>query len=59
MLIRLEGDNTFWSWHLDGGIGSVDGHHELEDERPPQDTIVPDIETGHLKCQHLPTLVFP
>jgi hypothetical protein len=45
--------------NLDGGIGSVDDHHELKEERPPQDIVVPDIETSHLKCQHLSALVFP
>jgi hypothetical protein len=50
MLIGLEGDDALGSRHLDGGIGSVDDHHELKEERPPQDTVVPDVETGHLKC---------
>jgi hypothetical protein len=41
MLIRLEGDNTLGSWHLDCDMGSVDDRHQLKDERSPQDTMYP------------------
>jgi hypothetical protein len=27
-------------------------------KKPPKDTVVPDVVASHLKCQHLPTLVF-
>jgi hypothetical protein len=33
--------------------------HELQEERPPNDTVVPDVETGNLECQYLPALVLP
>jgi hypothetical protein len=46
-------------WHLQCGIGSVDEHHELQEERPPKNAVVPDVETGYLKHQHLLALVAP
>jgi hypothetical protein len=58
-LIRLESDNTLWSWHLDGGICSMEDRHELDEERHPHDTVVLYIETGHLKGQHLLELISP
>jgi hypothetical protein len=58
MMIRLKDGNAFWSRHLDGDVGSVDDRHKLKEERPPQDTIVSDVEAGHFKCQHLPVLIF-
>jgi hypothetical protein len=32
----------------------MDDCHKLQEERSPKDTVVPDVKTGHLKCQHLP-----
>jgi hypothetical protein len=58
MLVRLQDGNALWPQHIDGAIGSVDDHHKLKKERPPQDTVAPDVETDHLKCQYLPALVF-
>jgi hypothetical protein len=45
--------------HLDCYVGSMDDRHELQEERPPKDTIVPDVKTSNLERQHLPTLVLP
>jgi hypothetical protein len=45
--------------HLQCGIGSVDDCHKLQKKRPPEDAVVSDVETSHLKRQHLPTLVVP
>jgi hypothetical protein len=56
-LIGLKDYNAFWSWHLDGGVGSMDDRHKHE-ERPPQDTVVSDVKANHFKCQHLLALVF-
>jgi hypothetical protein len=59
MLIRFECDYTLRARHLDSYIGSVDDRHKLQEERPPKDTVIPDVETGHFECQHLPALVLP
>jgi hypothetical protein len=51
-------NNIVWFQHLDGGVGSVDDRHKLQEEMPPQDTVVSDVEAGHFECQHLPALIF-
>jgi hypothetical protein len=58
MLIGLKDANAFWSWHLDGGVGSVDDRHKLKEETSPQDTVVSDVKASHFECQHLPALIF-
>jgi hypothetical protein len=57
-LIGLKDDYAFWTWHLDGGVGRVDDYHKLKEERPPQDTVVSDVEASHFECHHLPALIF-
>jgi hypothetical protein len=37
----------------------MDDCHEFQKERPPKDTVVPNVETGNLERQHLPALVLP
>jgi hypothetical protein len=58
-LIGLDSDHALGARHLQCGIGSVDDHHELQEERPPKNAVVPDVETGYLKHQHLLALVAP
>jgi hypothetical protein len=59
MLIALDGDYTLWAMHLYGGIGGVDDHHKLQEERPPEDAVVPNVKAGHFERKHLLTLVVP
>jgi hypothetical protein len=37
----------------------VDECHKLQEERPPEDAVVPDVEALHLERQHLLALVVP
>jgi hypothetical protein len=56
-LIRFDGDYALWARHLYGGIGSMDDRHKFQEEMPLEDIVIPDVKDGHLKCEHLPTLV--
>jgi hypothetical protein len=57
LLVSLDCDHALGTRHLHCGIGSVDDCHEIQEERPPQDAIVSDVEAGHLKRQHLSAFV--
>jgi hypothetical protein len=35
----------------------VDDCHEVQEEMPPKDAVITDVEVGHLKHQHLSTFV--
>jgi hypothetical protein len=52
MLIRFECDYTLRARHLDSYIGSVDDRYKLQEERPPKDTVVPDVEASHFECDY-------
>jgi hypothetical protein len=56
-LISLDHDHALGARHPNRGIGSVDDHHELQEEQPPEDAVVPDVEAGHLKRNQLLTLI--
>jgi hypothetical protein len=56
-LVNLDCDQTLGARHLHCGIDSVDDSHEFQEERPPQDAVVTDVDVGRLKCQHLSTFV--
>jgi hypothetical protein len=56
-LVGLDGDHAHGGKHLHCGIGSVDDHHKFQEERSLEDAFVPDVKAGHLKHQHLLTLV--
>jgi hypothetical protein len=56
-LISLDRDHALGARHPNRGIGSVDDHHELQEEQPPEDAVVPDVEAGHLKRNQLLTLI--
>jgi hypothetical protein len=58
-LVNLDGDHTLGARHLQCDIGSVDGRHTLQEERPLEDAVVLDVKAGHLKCQYLIALVVP
>jgi hypothetical protein len=45
--------------HLDCSVGNVNDRHKFQEERPPKDIVVPNVEADHLKYQHLPALVSP
>jgi hypothetical protein len=56
-LVDLDGDHTLGVRHLHCGIDNMDDRHKFQDERPPEDVVVPDIEASHLKHQHLLALI--
>jgi hypothetical protein len=49
-LIGLDHDDTLRSSHLHGSIGSVDDRHELEEEGPPHDAFVANVEASNFEC---------
>jgi hypothetical protein len=59
MLIDLDSDHALRPRHLQCGVASVDDRHKLQEERPPDDVVLPDVEASHIECQHLLTLVVP
>jgi hypothetical protein len=59
MLIGLDSDHALRAGHLQRGVGSVDDRPELQEEKPPEDPVIPDVEADDLECQHFLTLVVP
>jgi hypothetical protein len=57
VLTGLDSDHALGVRHLHRGIACVDDRHEFQDERPPDDVVVPDVEAGYLKRKHLLMLV--
>jgi hypothetical protein len=57
MLVGLDGDHALGARHLQCSIVSVDDCHKLQEERPHDDAVVPDVKAGHLKSQYLLSLV--
>jgi hypothetical protein len=53
----LDCDHTLGARHLHRGVGSVDNHHEFQEQS--EDAVVPNVEAGHLKHQHPLGLVVP
>jgi hypothetical protein len=49
-LIGLDGDHALGARHLQCGIDSVDDHHKLQEERPPEDAVVPNVEFPYACC---------
>jgi hypothetical protein len=58
-LIGFDSDHTIGARHLQCGVGSVDDRHELQEERPLEDAVVPDVKASYLERQCLLTLVVP
>jgi hypothetical protein len=52
-LIRFDGNNALWVEHHDGSIHSLDDCHEFQEEMPPSDAVVPDVEAYNFKHQYL------
>jgi hypothetical protein len=59
MVIGLDSDHILMVGHLQRGVGSVDDRHELQEERPPEHAVVPDVKAGYLEHQHFLVLVVP
>jgi hypothetical protein len=56
---RLYSDHALGTWHFQCGVDSVDNRHKLQEERPPDDVVLPDVKTGYLECQHFLALIVP
>jgi hypothetical protein len=57
LLICFDCNNTLWSGHLHCSIDNMDVWHEFQEERPPEDAVVFDVESCDFKRQHLLVLV--
>jgi hypothetical protein len=48
-LISLDGDHNLGARHLHRGVGIVDDRHKFQEERTPEDAVVPVVKTGYLE----------
>jgi hypothetical protein len=58
-LIGFDSDHALRAKHLQHGIDSVDDRHELQEEWPPEDAVIPDVGAGYLEYQHLLAFIVP
>jgi hypothetical protein len=52
-LVSLDGNHALAPRHLYSGIDSVDDCHKLQEEMPPKDAVITNVEVDHFECQHL------